>query len=448
MCGFLVYKTEKALDNYLVKALTNSLSHRGLESSVVNADGTFVLHNVLPMTSLKKSEYKQPLKDKRWGENFVGAFSGEIFNWKALRKKYNLPSENDSQLFTDIVMGPETTARLHEMDGFWNFAAIEDGKLLAIVDYLSQKPLYYRTDMHAICSEPYPLTLLAPTKRDDLFFSSIPRFGYDVTGRTPWNEIKQMPAGSYYYDGEIKSYWNWDEVEDVDFGEGIFRSVRNRMRGEREVAILLSGGLDSSIIYDIATSFDLGIKAFHIENGEEKYVKMLTDDYEKIDLSDYSVSKEEAIRRNQTPVDLGSVVPQAQLAEALKGKGIHVVLSGDGADELFSGYNRSNYYDSQHSDVFQELPYYHNPRLDRIMMGSVVELRSPFMASYIVKFALSLDFESRKGKKFLKDLFRGLLPDAIIDRDKLALKSNEVKSKSKRENTVENIDIFLKEFNL
>lgn len=442
MCGFLVYKTKKALPDDKVIELTESLSHRGLETSVVNADGTFVLHNVLPMTSLDPAKYEQPLRHKRWGEDFVGAFSGEIFNWKALSKKYNLPSENDSQLFTDLMMGPETTSRLHEMDGFWNFAAIEDGKLLAITDYLSQKPLYYRTDMEAVCSEPYPLTLLGPTTKDGLFFSSIPRFGYDINGNTPWGEIKQMPVGSYYYDGDIKPYWNWDEVEDVNLSEGLFRSVKNRMKGEREVAILLSGGLDSSIIYEIATQFDLGIKAFHVENGEEEYVKMITDDYEKIDLSDYSVTKEEAIRRNQTPVDLGSVIPQAQLAEALKDKGIHVVLSGDGADELFSGYNRSNYYDSQLSDIFHELPYYHNPRLDRIMMGSVVELRSPFMASYIVKYALGLTFEQRKGKKILKQMFKNVLPDKIINRDKLALKSKEVKSKTKRETIVENIEIF------
>lgn len=448
MCGFLVYKTNEKLPQDKVDRISKALSHRGLETSIHNEEGAFVAHNVLPMTSLDENVYKQPLQDKRWGENFVGAFSGEIFNWKALKKKYNLPSENDSQLFTDLMMGHETKTRLHEMDGFWNFAAIEDGKLIGIVDYLGQKPLYYRTDMEAISSEPHALALLGPVKKDHLFFSTITRFDYDITGMTAWKEIKQMPPGSYYSEGTTKNYWNWDEVEDVDLDEGIFRSVKMRMSGEREVAVLLSGGLDSSIVYDVATSIDLGIKAFHIENGEEDYVKLLTNNYEKIDLNDYSVSKEEAIRRNQTPVDLGSVVPQAQLANALKNKGIHVVLSGDGADELFSGYNRSNLYDSQHSDVFNELPYYHLPRLDRIMMGSVVELRAPFLASYIVKHALGLDYDLRKGKKVLKRLFKDVIPDEIINRDKLALKSEEVKSKTKRENVLDNIKIFEKVFKL
>ena len=448
MCGFLIYKTDEKLPKEKERQLAQSLSHRGLETSIYNEKGAFVIHNILPMTSLDKAKYEQPLRNARWGNDFTAVFTGEIFNWKELKKKYDLPSENDSQLFTDFMMGPETNKRLHEMDGFWNFAAIDDGRLIGIVDYLSQKPLYYRTDINAICSEPYPLTLLGPVEKDDLFFSSIVRFDYSIEGRTAWKEIKQMPIGSYYDDGEIKPYWDWAEVEEVGLDEGISRSVRRRMGGEREVAILLSGGLDSSIIYEVATRTDLGIKAFHIENGEEDYVKLLTNNYEKIDLSDYSVSKEEAIRRNQTPVDLGSVVPQAQLANALKEKGIHVVLSGDGADELFSGYNRSKFYDSQQSDVFNELPYYHNPRLDRIMMGSVVELRAPFLASYVVKHALGLDYDLRKNKKCLKSLFAKSLPSEIINRDKLALKSEEVKGKTKRENILENIKIFKKIFNL
>jgi hypothetical protein len=81
-------------------------------------------------------------------------------------------------------------------------------------------------------------------------------------------------------------------------------------------------------------------------------------------------------------------------------------------------------------------------------MGSVVELRAPFMASYIVKYALSLDFEARRYKKVLKYLYKNVLPTAIIMRDKLALKSEQIKKKKQRDNTIENIAIFNKLFNL
>lgn len=448
MCGFLIHKTKQKLHPERIKKIAESLQHRGLEISIYHENNAFVIHNVLPMTTLDESIYKQPLRNRRWGTGFVGVFSGEIFNWESLKKKYDFPSDNDSQLFTEFVLSQDPIPKLHEIDGFWNFAAVNDNKLIGIVDYLNQKPLYYRTDMEAISSEPFALSLLGETTRNDLFLSTVSRFNYDITGGTAWKEIRQIPTGCYYIDGNIKPYWDWRLVQNVSLREGLFRSVEMRLKGERDIVMLLSGGLDSAIIYKIATHFIPNIKVLHIENGEENFVKLLTNNYEKLNLKNYLITKKEAIRRNQTPVDLGSVVPQAQLAEALKKKDIHVVLSGDGADELFNGYNRSKYYDSQHSDIFNELPYYHNPRLDRIMMGSIVELRAPFLASYIVKYAMELDYNLRREKKCLKTTFVDIIPDEIINRNKLALKSKDVKSKTDRENILENIKIFRNIFKL
>ena len=136
----------------------------------------------------------------------------------------------------------------------------------------------------------------------------------------------------------------------------------------------------------------------------------------------------EAIRYHQSPVDLGSVHPQSILGQSVSKEGFHVCLTGDGADELFGGYSRNDKYDSQGSDLFVELPYYHLPRLDRLMMRHTIELRTPFLAPKVIKAALSLSHYQRRNKAPLKQAFADILPPAIVSREKKALKTLRIKT--------------------
>ena len=117
------------------------------------------------------------------------------------------------------------------------------------------------------------------------------------------------------------------------------------------------------------------------------------------------------------------------------------MLTGDGADELFGGYRRSQDYDSQMSDVFLELPYYHLPKLDRVMMHSTTEVRSPFLAPYMVKFAMSLPYSERINKKHLKEAVSRFIPEEIINRKKVPLKTKEI-ALGLLTNTKNNINTF------
>jgi asparagine synthase (glutamine-hydrolysing) len=214
----------------------------------------------------------------------------------------------------------------------------------------------------------------------------------------------------------------------------MFESVQNRLVSKNyPISLLVSGGLDSSIIAAIRAELKADVRWFSIENGEKEYIDILSKHLDKgVTYLDYSMDdsllKEIYQIWNEGPIDLGSVIPQFHLFEAVKKfGGYRIVLSGDGADELFGGYSRINEYDSQKSDTFDELSFYHLPRLDKMSMAHTLELRSPFLNLDIVRFALHLPLDWRKGKQILKDTFSPLLPPEVVNRKKEALKNPKIK---------------------
>ena len=128
---------------------------------------------------------------------------------------------------------------------------------------------------------------------------------------------------------------------------------------------------------------------------------------------------EEAILSYEHYLDYGSLLPQYCL---FKNSSNTVILTGDGADELFSGYNRAQLCDTQEYDVKTELPYYHHIRLDRCSMAHTKEARNPFLSKDVISFAMNCSYKRRKGKSLLKEIYRGLIPKEIIERPKLPLR--------------------------
>lgn len=417
MCGFTAIVAQSNKDEENCFASIAKMSYRGLPGhSVMRSHRNIHIGHVrLPIVDLTESGNQPAMLGER-----MGFLVGEVFNFKDFSD-----ASTDTKAVLEVFVN-EGLGGFHKFDGFWSFITIWQDKLFACTDYLSQKPIYYRTDMKAIASEPEALLEYGPADWDEVFFSNVKKWGYDPTGRTPWMQIKQLPAGHAWFDGMIFQYWGWNYIEQADLKDSIIEAVKNRLLGEQPIACLLSGGLDSSIVFSLCRQLGAKISSYHIENDEADFARLVDPDTKCLPLDGLAYNL--ALKYHQSPVDLGSVHPQAVLSQAVAKEGFHVCLTGDGADELFSGYSRSDKYDSQGSDAFVELPYYHLPRLDRLMMRNTIELRTPFLAPKVVKAAMNIPHYQRRNKLPLKDAFRDILPVEIVQREKLALKTLRIKT--------------------
>jgi asparagine synthase (glutamine-hydrolysing) len=417
--GWDTASAEKAMDRGL-----KFMAHRGLpgRSGFVHHKEATIGHVRLPIIDLS-TESDQPYHY----EESVYAFVGEIFNYQ----EFSPDARSDTHMIGEVLAKQEGD-KFHRFDGFWSLVYANKDMVCAITDYLNQKPLYFHRESTLIASEPGAIiaALDQQLTRNRVYFSNVLKWGYDPSGRTPYEEISQLPAGHILTLSrnrlDLVPYWDWAKIpHESDLAGLLIEATRNRLIGDRPVGLLLSGGLDSTILFRILTEV-LGndVKVFHAENNENMFLEVALDGYPSQVLRPPPVTVEEAVIAHQVPVDLGSMVPQLALAKALRKENFYVAMSGDGADEAFGGYRRAKEYDSQGSDLFVELPYYHLPRLDRLMMAETVELRTPYLAPKVIRHAMDLPWHRRQAKEVLKEL--SIVPGLIRDRTKLPLKTQAV----------------------
>ena len=468
MCGIIL-----ATEFNSTEEILNSISHRGIERTDKKLEGVTLCHHRLPIQTVEGDNWYQP---KQISDGIYMLFNGEIFNYDT--SAYSSDIEYLCNLFSSYSFGGVEMfsalflPHMQTWDGFWAIVIYDSktGDAICFTDPLGKKCLYVNkegeisSEIKGVYRQGYSI--------DDTYISSVRKWGYNTDNRTPYKEIKRILPNNIYsfnigspmfqqvyqkywegFDSPIyelrgKSYeehmeWLWDKMVE---------SVKNRLLSKNyPISALISGGLDSSIIAALMKSESIDrINWFTIENGETEYVDLLAKHLDiKVNKLTYdmdeSLNKEIYKIWNEGPVDLGSVIPQYHLFKAVKEQtGYRIVISGDGSDELFGGYSRIHEFDSQKSDVFEELSYYHLPRLDKMSMAHTLELRTPFLNLDIVRFALHLPLEWRKDKKILKDTFSPILPPEIVVRKKIPLKNPQIKE-DKIAYRQKAIDLFLSE---
>jgi len=430
MCGIILSQNRNRID---------SIKHRGIQFTSIEKDGWIYGHHRLPIQTLEEDNWYQPI---HLHDGFL-LFNGEIFNCNEISGE---EWENDSQYLQDFFDDDEPVEKklkeINKWDGFWSIVIVRKDKIIAFTDPLGKKQLYINRATGEISSEVKGLS--NSRIMDPIFISTVNKWGYNTDNRTLYEDVQRiMPNNIYIWENGrtiapriIQNYFDWNiNIPDESIHDLIETSVRRRLLTKKyKVSTLFSAGLDSTIILYFLRKFGANVNIYSINNAEDgQYVQKMAGLW-GLDINYLDVKPEELTTAqkmkiydiNDSMIDLGSVIPQYYLFKDIKDK---IVLTGDGADELFGGYKRISEYDSQKSDTFQELPFYHLVRIDRMSMNFTIECRNPFLGHDVVRAALQLPYSERTHKKILKDEFKGLIPDEIIGR-----KKNPLKIQSIREN--------------
>lgn len=318
-------------------------------------------------------------------------------------------------------------------------------------DPLGKEQLYYNIDTLKYSDSINDL--ITSREKDGLYFSTVLKFGYNYDDRTPYKNIKRVLPGERVILSKSKRSiykepgfeFDFNRKENKNIKDLLFEKIKEELtqipKEEKEIGVLLSGGIDSSIVSAILLQLkeegyiSQDLRFFSINNSEDtEYIELFEKRFNikstrlNYDLSNLTDDeKKEVLKINETPVDLGSLFPTYVMFKELQKQNIRYIFTGDGPDELFGGYKRIDEYDSQLSDIFYELSFYHFPRLNKLARYFGLILKTPWCDEEMVRLAVNLPLEDRTHKKIMKDNFKDLIPEEIINREKRPLKNDLIK---------------------
>lgn len=338
----------------------------------------------------------------------------------------------------------------YKYDSFINLIAFDryTNEVLIYLDPIGTKSLYIN-DRNLISPSIESLRN-QDSKLDYQYLGLIRKFGYNQNELTPYVNIKRLLPWFIYKWNQLK-LWNkltairlYTKVN-TEFMLPLYltESIENRLKSidDKVIGILLSGWLDSSIISALVlkANKDLDhpkrIRFFTTENEEDlKYAKEVADmlkiELEIIPWEDVELNDWDLFMANETPIDLGSTVPNIKLFKRISSMWIKTIITGDWPDEMFRWYKRNaEDFDYHMHDMLNELVFYHFPRLEKAARYYGINLITPYVTPQIWNMALSHDVKIYKGD--LKDFAHWLIPESVIERVKEPLKNKELREDKK-----------------
>ena len=365
MCGIVgqyFFNTSDINTDSVQKALTQ-LTHRGPDNqSHKEVDHCVLGHTRLSIIDLNASA-NQPMTDV--SGRYTLTFNGEIYNYLDLKAEllesgvtFKTQSDTEVLLYHLIKNGVDG---LNALNGFFAFAFYDqlENVLVLARDRFGIKPLYWFKDTTSFgfASELKPLLNLGVSKTiDQSALINFFRFNYIPAPQTILQAVKKLEPGSYLMlkneKVRIQQYYkNVSKNENHSLYSILEDAVQKRLVADVEVGSFLSGGIDSSIIAALAKQHHTNIRTFSIgfESDsvfdESRYAQQVADHIK----SDHQTIYIQPKTLKTAALEMGSMLDEpfadsSSIAVYCLSKSVRqqvkVALSGDGADELFAGYNK------------------------------------------------------------------------------------------------------------
>ena len=377
MCGItgvFNFSGGPPVERDVIERMADALAHRGPDDSGFYVEDRlgfgFKRLSIIDLTSGNQPIYNED-------RSIVMICNGEIFNYKELRhelesKGHRFYTHSDVEVLAHLYE-EHGTDFLNKLNGQFAFAIFDrkTNTLLLARDHVGIAPLFYTvidntfifaSEIKAILKHPLVRREVDLTALDQIF--SFPGL---VSPRTMFKNIHSLKPGHSILirDGriEVNEYWdlNYPLASEIDTGkpesyyiekldELFSRSVQYRLQADVPVGFYLSGGMDSSLTASVIRklhsekrhSFSIGFQQADID--ERKYQELMADAVGSIhhnvifDWPDISNRLRQVIYHAETPLKESYNTCSLTLSELVRENGIKVVLTGEGADELFAGY--------------------------------------------------------------------------------------------------------------
>lgn len=440
MCGIVglfEFRTDPDAMRSRAISMASEISHRGPDWSGIYVDDKAVLaHERLSIVDVEHGA--QPLIDKMTGS--VLSVNGEIYNHmllkKELKEKHIWQTKSDCEVI--LYLYDEYGARCVEMlSGIFAFIIYDKrrGTYFVARDHIGIVPLYMGWD-----------------KEGTVHIAS------EMKAISPYcDRLMEFPPGCYY-DSKKKEFIKWykrdwmteipkKEVSLKRLREEFEAAVRRQLMSDVPYGVLISGGLDSSLVAAIAMkygkksgketklhSFSVGLK----DSPDMKYARKAADyigtEHHEIifTIQEGFDAIRDVIYHLETfdVTTIRAATPMYLMARKIKSTGIKMVLSGEGSDEVFGGYLYFHMAPSPkefHEETVRKLMMlskYDCLRANKSTAAWGLETRVPFLDKEFLDYAMSIKPDQKMcsgtkiEKSILREAFKGFLPDEILWRQK------------------------------